>query len=1271
MEEIHKFWEIEDIIEESNLSTEDQKCIQYYNQSTIRREDGRYEVRLPLKQNFEDNLGNSKNKAIACFRSLERKFCKNENMQKDYVSFMDEYQSLGHMTPATTNNTTSDCFLTHHGVEREESTSTKFRVVFNASSKTSSGNSLNDLMASGPNLQQDLQSLIIKWRVYQFAFTADIEKMFRQIWMNINDQAYQKIIWRNSMEEHIKEYQLATVTYGTKAAPFLAMMTLKQLASDERSNYPNSSAPDVLEQSFYMDDLVYGQHNIKSSLQLCNDLINLLKAGGFNLRKWRSNIPELNEGNSKNSNHFNFKQAERAKTLGLSWDPQQDKLSFDMKIDQSTNEDTKRSLLSHISKLFDPLGLLAPLSTKLKLLFQNVWLSDIKWDDSLPKEIQTEWISLKDDIITNINKITINRWLQTTECDTIELHGFCDASTKAYACVIYCKVKREDKTEVTLFAGKARLVPAKSTISLPKLELSGALLLSKLMLKVKQCLSEYNIKIYGWCDSMICLGWLNGDPARWKTFVSNRVTQINDVMPPECWRYVKSDENPADCASRGLTATQLLDHPLWWEGPSWLPSYQEEEDRPTFTTDLELKKSKQVNVVTEKDINDDVIYQLLTKHNSFTKIVRILAWILRLKSKNKQDKQNYLSISELNLSKSIIIKYIQKQEFTNEINNLELNNKVSTKSKLCELNPFLDKDGILRVGGRLRNAQINHEMKHPVIIPKNSRLAELIIDESHKLVFHGGTRLTSALIRQKYWIIGGIRAVKKQLRQCVKCRRHDPVKHEQIMGDLPAARITPSRPFHHTGVDLTGFVDVKSSKGRGIKTTKGYIAVFVCMVTKAVHLELVSDLTSSTFLAALRRFAARRGAPQHIYSDNGTNFVGASRTLNQEFIDLQTTLDDKFFSAITDMEIQWHFNAPSWPSAGGLWEAAVKSLKYHLKRVIGEQKLTYEEYSTLLAQLEACLNSRPLCALTEDSEDLDFLTPSHFLASGPTLTIIETENDHRTRWQLTQKIFDDVWQRWRNEYLYQLSSRSKWRQSKENLQINDIVTINDANLPSGKWALGRIMSLHPGKDGHVRVVTLKTKNGLMKRPISKISLLPIYQDQQKPTNQQKTVAATITSNNERSRSLQQSKSRNFIYLMCLWLIMIISPAHCSYQISSLNNNHGLYFDKFANMRLEQDQWKLVIYYDMTPYWQGTELLGKYITHLDESCFYQSSKRIPQCDVVLLQLHHGFTELQHYNGILLGQQLTRPARSRRGLINGVGSIANTLFGVLDQNFAEQY
>ncbi|KAH9638504.1 hypothetical protein HF086_007474 [Spodoptera exigua] len=762
LKEIERFWETEDITESTDLSAEDQHCIQFYQETTSRRDDGSYVVRIPFKPNYQERLGESKNKARAQFYHLERKFERQPEIAKQYKSFINEYLSLGHMTREAKEqdgdgNTQLSCYLPHHCVQRDDSTTTKLRVVFNASNKTSSGFSLNDVMCRGPNLQRDLQSLIIKWRQYKYAYTADIEKMFRKIWVHPLDQSYQKILWRNNQDQIIREYFLATVTYSTKSAPFLAMMTLKQLALDERHNYVNSEAPDVLEESFYMDDLLHGSHSVESAKQMQEDLIKLLKAGGFNLRKWKANSSALLDEVICDQENFDFKQVESTKTLGLGWNPTKDNFLFNSKIMPSTGSTTtKRAFLSEISKLYDPLGWISPLTIKLKILFQDVWKAKIQWDEPIPTDIRNEWEKIKNDIMV-INEIEIPRWLQTRQHDTIELHGFSDASTKAYACVIYCRIKRDQDSSVVLVAGKTKLVSLNKSTSLPRLELSGAVLLSKFMAKIKTCLNNYNIKIFGWIDSMAVLGWLNGDANKWKPFVANRVKQVTEVMPPNCWQYIKSKENPADCASRGLTASQLKKHDLWWHGPVWLRTYEPDQEvlKNNYFTNLEIKKCKQVNVaMIDNTFITDLINDLLMKYSSMNKAIRIFAWINRIVCRKST---NYLSVDELTQSRNIIVKVNQASAFHDEINCLRKGQPLNKKSHILSLNPFLDKEDLLRVGGRLRHANLDPEMKHPLIIPSN-RLAELIIDQAHETTFHGGAKITTSFIRQKYWLLGGNRA---------------------------------------------------------------------------------------------------------------------------------------------------------------------------------------------------------------------------------------------------------------------------------------------------------------------------------------------------------------------------------------------------------------------------------------------------------------------------------------------------------------------------------
>lgn len=1267
---ISKFWEIEDIGQSSSMTIDEQFCEEYYQNTTRRLESGRYEVGLPMKPGYEFEIGSSRPKAIAQFLKLEKQMSKNPIYCQKYKHFISDYETLGHMQLVSDPSNRS-VILPHHGVWKMNSTTTQLRVVFNASSKTSSGKSLNDLMYSGPNLQKNLMSLILNWRRYKFVLTADVEKMFRMIMVRKTDRHLQSIIWRDSSDESFYTYQLATITYGTKAAPFLAMRTLQQLAMDDAEKYPLASC--AVNSSFYMDDLLTGENSLSKAKELLFQLTSMFQGAGMNLRKWSSNEPQILQDleHDQLNSPYEFKCTETRKTLGLTWIPSSDSFAFSNQIQFNNKPVTKRQLLSQISQLFDPLGWLSPLIIKAKLLFQRAWSSGVEWDDELSEIIQNDWLIFKEDI-HNIHKFTISRYIGNIEIQH-QFHAFCDASDKAYACAIYL-VSKQDKGDYTsrLVVAKTKLAPLSKKLSLPRLELCGALLLSQLVEKVQKTFCLTDMSIHAWTDSMVVLGWLRGDISRWKTFVANRVQRICEIIPPSYWHHVRSEENAADCATRGVSAQQLLDSSLWWEGPSWLINFDPaniKQESYKFPT-IEIKT--RVHAALDKN-KFSFIIELLEQHSSLVSVARIVSWISRfiLRIRNKSSsREKVLTSCELNAAYDLIAKHVQYQDFYNEIESIRKTGRVHSGSKICNLNPYMDEHGLLRVGGRLENADLCSSAKHPIILSNHSRLTNLVIDQAHLITLHGGPRLTLAYIRDRYWIISGMRTVKRQLRMCVKCRRYSHDKLQPIMADLPQARVTPSRPFTHSGVDFTGHVELKANKGRGIKTVKGYVAVFVCLSTKAIHLELVSDLGTSAFIAAFRRFCARRGTPSHVYSDNGTNFVGANRVLKKEYREILDSINSSdFLKSISDQNIHWHFNAPAWPSAGGLWEAAVKSLKYHLRRVLGDQKLTYEEFSTLLCQVEACLNSRPLCQLSEDPED-GFLTPGHFLIGGPLLSRPHTEQHsltYHSRWQLVQAMMKNFWSRWSSEYLQQLQARNKWRKPSQNVEINNIVLIKEENQPPGKWALGRIQDLHPGRDGQVRVVTIKTSKNIIQRPVNKLVLLPVCT---LPSTQHSSPLSTDVSNvnNQNGTRPRRNATRKSFFLSLMLLFCFITGTLQQqlkpFNITPITTNQGFYFDKISDLQLIKDDWKLVIYYNMSTYWQSVSEIYNYIEHLEETSKQMGS----QYRSVVLQLRHELQEIEHYNDILKHQTMKR---NRRGLINGVGYIASTLFGVLDERFAEKY
>lgn len=425
----------------------------------------------------------------------------------------------------------------------------------------------------------------------------------------------------------------------------------------------------------------------------------------------------------------------------------------------------------------------------------------------------------------------------------------------------------------------------------------------------------------------------------------------------------------------------------------------------------------------------------------------------------------------------------------------EKNQILPNSSKLQNLRPFIDCEGVLRVGGRLLAAKISIDQKNQIILPCNSKFTNLLISDMHLKLQHAGTQLVLNQLRLKFWPIGGRRTVSKVIRRCSICCRQRGTTSQQIMGELPLQRVQIGRPFLSSGVDYAGPMTLRMSKGRGAKAvTKGYIAVFVCFATKALHLELVTDLSTDAFLAAYHRFVARRGICRELFSDNGTNFVGARSELRRML------KNNQLGKTLSDTGTLWKMIPPGSPHQGGLWEAGVKAIKYHMRRVIGDLILTFEELSTVLAQIEACLNSRPLCAVTDDPADLSALTPGHFLIGEPMTAVPEPDHtatpiNRLKRWHLIQQIQQHFWHRWQKEYLTTLQTRPKWKKSQENIKIGDMVLIKDERQPPTKWAMGRILNCHPGPDGRIRVATIKHQGGTFQRAVQKLCVLPTNNDE--------------------------------------------------------------------------------------------------------------------------------------------------------------------------------
>jgi len=371
----------------------------------------------------------------------------------------------------------------------------------------------------------------------------------------------------------------------------------------------------------------------------------------------------------------------------------------------------------------------------------------------------------------------------------------------------------------------------------------------------------------------------------------------------------------------------------------------------------EQRQSKVSMVIT----NDD--YDFLYKYSSLNRLVRIIAFCIRFINNTKvktNRKLGHLSTQELNTANITIIKIVQGFHFKEELAQLKTKETVAKTSQLLSLSPFLDEQGIIRVSGRLRHSALRYNEKHPILLPPKSSFTQLVIAHEHRKQLHAGVQATLAAIRTRYWLLSARNNVKKHIRQCITCFKAAPRRSETIMGDLPNYRVTPAKPFARSGVDYCGPIHIKSGQQRNAKITKAYISIFICLCTKAIHIELVSDLTTDAFLNALKKFVARRGKVSHVFSVNGTNFQGASNQLKELHQLLHSrTHQEKVDRMLKEDNIEWHFIQPHAPHFGGIWESAVKSAKYHLKRIVGDAALNFEEMYTALALIEAVLNSRP------------------------------------------------------------------------------------------------------------------------------------------------------------------------------------------------------------------------------------------------------------------------------------------------------------------------
>lgn len=1089
---MQRFWEIEDLSDGIVQSAEEKQAEEIFKNTVNRLENGRYEVALPFKSE-PSNLGDSYKTAERRYYTLERKFRIQPKLKPLYDEVIREHIDKNYLSEVQNDQSDKAYYIPHHAIVREDRTTTKVRVVLDASAKTTSGLSLNDILHAGPSLQADLFCILLNLRLFAVAITSDVRQMYLCIDVRKEDRPFQRILYRFSPEETLKVFQYNRVAFGLRSSPFLALRTVKQLVADEGSKFP--LAEDIASRDIYMDDVATSVIDEAQAVQATNELLKLFIAGGFQLAKWSSNstavLKEIPE-ELRLSQSVTFDDDTTLKILGLRWYPGEDVFKF-----QVTPDDrpcTKRNILSSVARLFDVLGLVAPVIVFAKLLIKELWLLKIDWDEVPPDHVVRLWQQFQSELPL-LSNISFPRHIGVIESCSLTIVGFADASEKAYGGMVYAYVTFPDNDcgHTFMICAKSKVAPVK-VVSLARLELCAALLMSQLIKRVVDTYStRYPIKsVIAFCDSTVALCWIHSSPHRWQTFVANRVVKIQDNLSSDHFHHVKGSENPSDCLSRGLTPAQLVSHPLWLSGPPWMKRpIAEWPIKPFIPDEVNVPEEKTMSLVTADNSNDSIIYELSKRFSSWNKYVRTVAYILKFINRLPRGPINADDMIKAELE---IIRAIQNVYFSQYVSNIT-SSKGLTRA-FAKLKPFID-NGIIRVGGRISNANEDYDYKHPMLLPRRDHIVNLLVDHYHRRHLHTGPETLISILRHRYWIIAARCIIRHRIHLCNYCFRVKPKVTHPIMADLPSYRVNPeTKAFIHTGCDYAGPFHCTPIRRRGSRSQKVYLCLFTCLTTRAIHLELATDLSTATFMNAFKRFLARRGPIYYIYSDNGTNFVGANTYLQELHNFLANEYRDVWEHKLAKEHITWKFIPPSAPHFGGCWESEVKNVKTHLFRSIGKQILSFEEMTTVLAEIEALLNCRPLTVHRSDPSEPSVLTPAHFLNNAPlnylpASSVKESTVDHLLqRYQLLDRLIQSFWKRWRGEYLHALQTRQKWNTPSEPIKEGMVVVILQDNVMPLNWPLGIITKLITGKDGIARVALVKTKSGVFKRPIVKLCPLP-------------------------------------------------------------------------------------------------------------------------------------------------------------------------------------
>lgn len=1062
-------WNLETlgVKDEPNPATDDY-AIEQFNK-TVTKVDDRYYVTFPWKSGTE-KMPTNENLALKKMKNLVARYkARNQHeVLKQYDKIIKEQLAKGIIEEVKTIATSNRVhYQAHHGVETPLK-STKLRIVYDASAHEFAGSpSLNDCMYRGQVFLENLLDLLIRFRCYKIAIVADIEKAFLQVGLQEQERDVTRFFWLKDVtkepdKENIIVYRFQRVPFGITASPFLLGATLMH----HLKGYDSPVARQI-ENNLYVDNVICGVESRKEAEEFYNESKLIFKSAGMNLREYGSNDTEFIESLPVKDRI----EGDNVKVLGIKWTRSTDVLAVKGPTDVKP-EATKASILAELFKVFDPMGFASPVTIRGKILLQEVTKKKYAWNASLPTEVCRRWQEMAADLC-KISELRIPRYIGTHEGSNQRMMVFCDASKLAYATVVYLQVEISPGVyNSNIVFAKSRVCPIKE-MTIPRLELMGLLIGTRAVRTVRKSLN-FEGRIVIWTDSTTALQWLSSSKIQGK-FVENRVREILQENGIE-FRHVPTKDNPADRASRGAKFDCL--DTIWLHGPTW--ASRDDDQWPSLdqvTVDpLDSDPAEDANQAMP-GVDTAVPFSLIVDPNDFSslqRLIRIHAWCTRFirKVQNRSDvKARNLLPSEIKESYHQIIKWAQDCSY-NEVK--EALNAQRPHPLQNDLGIFLDESGLLRCSGRLQVADISNDAKNPILLPTKSKLTELIIDEAHKANLHSGISQTLSACRQAYWIPKGRQRVREVVNRCLTCKRFDGGPFTRpLMPVLPEARVTRNRPFCHIGIDYFGPLMV-----RGLENCqKRWVCLFTCLSTRAVHLEMVEDMSAVEYMYALKRFVSRRGKPESIVCDNATQFKAVRET-------------EPFSDYISNNVITWKFIPQFGPWAGGVYERLIAIIKNALKKTIGKRLLTSQQLATMITEVEYIVNCRPLTYVGEDIEDIKVLHPNDLIGI-PSLNIATpdvknvdvdyyqergTKAEIKALYAKNARILEEFWKVWSSDYLLSLRERHTWNHNDPKVrvrrapQVGEIVLLKEPLRKRNQWDLGRITDVIPSKDGSIRAV---------------------------------------------------------------------------------------------------------------------------------------------------------------------------------------------------------